>query len=528
MRLVCVWLVVLCLMLVSSQAAYSVLGDGLESAWGVVVCSKGYLMGGFLDNGSLYVCGYFRNYTGGKFTPRVFIAKYDVVGRKLLWLKVVEEFRGWPYGMLVVGDRVYVSGFLAPDKGFVVCLDLSGSFLWGYIVERPLYGLLGFEDKVLAYGKGLVVLFSRDGEVVKASFIEVRNVGGKWIPMDFLSAQYVGEKIYVVGYQAYLLFAEKGFGRIFDGYVVCLSKDLEVLWAVGFGSREHNEYCRDICFDNGYLYVCGFYQIYAKNKMVGENIIVAKFSVNGSLEWAKSIDCNEYDHASAVRVIGGDVFVVGNTNSGGLAAGLNDFVVVRIFGESDVYCYWTIGGNLSDFCWGAFFGENGILVYGETSIWGLETTAGGFERYPVAVYWPLGSVGNVSWVKPGWGSIEIKKYGNFTATSLNFTVSKLSTRSKGVSYCKKYEFKLVGQKVEVVSTKVVALQKEAQKGVEQVSQSAKEKETKGEVSSGAKVCGKEVTLCVVSSVLFLVVAAAALVLVIVVIYYFIKRVKRHS
>ena len=255
--------------------------------------------------------------------------------------------------------------------------------------------------------------------------------------------------------------------------------------------------------------------------MVGENIIVVKLSVNGSLEWAKSIDCNEYDYASAVRVINGDIYVIGNTNSGDLVAELNDFIVVKIYGESDVYCYWTIGGNLSDFCWGAFFEKKSILIYGETDIWGLETTARGFKGYPVAVYWPLGIVGNISWMKPEWGSIEIKKYSNLTVLSLNFTVSKLLTRSKDVTYYKKHAFKLVDQKVVVAFTKPYALWKSSK----QSSQFTEGETVKEKASNVAKVHEEESGLNTIIGTLFLIVVIVILVLVLVVAYRYIKAKK---
>ena len=535
MRLVYVCLVMFCLMLISGYVFHAVPSEEAVSAWGIVLCSEGYFMGGCLDNGSLYVCGYFRNYTGGKYTPKIFVAKYDIVEEKLLWLKVIEEFRGWAYSILVVNGRVFVSGFVAPSEGFIVCLDSSGSFLWGYLVECPLYGLLSFEDKVLAYGRGLFILFSRDGEVIKAVFVEVKNAAGGWVPVDAWGAQYIDGKIYAVGYQARLLSAEKKFGRVFDGHLICLSKDLEVIWAVGFGSREHNEYFRGICVDHGSLYVCGFYQIYAEDKVVDQNIVVVEFNTNGSIKWAKSIDCSVHDYASAVKVIHENIYVVGNS-IGSFTAESSDFIIVKICKKNETSCFWTIGGNLSEFCWGAFFAENGILIYGETSTWAEKSASSKIKGYPIAVYWPLNSVGEIFWGKSGWESIKVKKHVSSKVIFLNFTVSKLLTRSRGIKYCKKYMFKLADQKVLAVSAKgnltAVSLQKKVEGQTS--SQSAKEKEAagKGKVSGGAKASGEEITVNVTLGALFLVAfitaVVAALVLIVVVVYYFVKRRKRRS
>jgi len=411
---------------------------GDAESWGFVIGFRGRVFGSFVSDGFLYFCGYVHRFIAGKYFPMVFVAKYDIGKGRLVWFRVVEDVRGWAYSVLVKDSYVYVSGLLADvGRGFIICLSSNdGKFLWGYVAEKCFKGLLDLGDYVLAYGEGQFTILNREGYVVKNVIVELRDSVGEWFPINVMKAIYVGGKIYAVGYQWYLV-SER---RVFDGFLICFSKDLEVEWAEGFGTEEFNEYFTDICFHNKHLYMSGFSTKMGKESTEVEGVIAAKFSLNGTPLWIKVFEDKRCVSAQSIHVFNGDIYIVG-TYKGNMSS-LHDILVLKISGESEASA-WTIGGSLEEFCWKSIPYREGIVVYGRSATWSFNET----EPYPIIVYWPLDSVGEVKWNIEGWEPIKVeKKPAPIPSTPYEMVFQNLELR-KRKTYCKKYVFKIAGKEI---------------------------------------------------------------------------------
>ena len=217
---------------------------GDVEGWGIAVVGfRGKVLGSFVDGDFLYICGYVERYVDDKYSPEIFVAKIDIEERRLVWYRVVENVRGWANVVLVKDGYVYVAGLLA-GRGFIICLNSDGEFLWGYVTEKYFEGLLDLGDYVLAYGEGQFIILNKGGDIVENVVVELRNSVGEWSPLNVMKAIYVDGKIYALGYK-WNLVSEKRYFDL-DGFLICFNKDLEVEWAVGFGTKEFNEYFTDI------------------------------------------------------------------------------------------------------------------------------------------------------------------------------------------------------------------------------------------------------------------------------------------
>ena len=115
---------------------------------------------------------------------------------------------------------------------------------------------------------------------------------------------------------------------------------------------------------------------------------------------------------------------------------------MKISGESEASA-WTIGGSLEEFCWKSIPYREGIVVYGRSATWSFNET----EPYPIIVYWPLDSVGEVKWNIEGWEPIKVeKKPAPIPSTPYEMVFQNLELR-KRKTYCKKYVFKIAGKEI---------------------------------------------------------------------------------
>jgi len=405
--------------------------------WGIAVVGfRGKVLGSFVDGDFLYICGYVERYVDDKYSPEIFVAKINIEERMLVWYRVVENVRGWANLVLVKDGYVYVAGLLA-GKGFIICLNSDGEFLWGYVTEKCFKGLLDLGDYVLAYGEGQFIILNREGDIVENVMIVLRNSVGEWSPLNVMKAIYVNGKIYALGYK-WNLISEKRYFDL-DGFLICFNKDLEVEWAVGFGTKEFNEYFTDIYYHNEYFYITGFSHEMGEEVTEEKGVIVAKFSLNGTPSWVKLFN-SRCESAQSIHIFNEDIYVVGRYRSN--ISSLHDILVLKI-GEEGEASAWTIGSSLEEFCWKSTPYREGIIVYGKSAIWSFNKTV----SHLVIIYWPLDSVGEIKWGIENLESIRVeKKPIPIPSTPYEITFRSLELREYE-AYCKKYDFKIVEKEI---------------------------------------------------------------------------------
>jgi len=262
--------------------------------------------------------------------------------------------------------------------------------------------------------------------------IELKNRIGEWNPLYVMKAVYVNGKIYALGYEWNLISEKRRFDL--DGFLICFNKDLNVEWAVGFGTKEFNEYFTDMRYHNGYFYITGFSHEMGRDATEEKGVIVAKFSLNGTPSWFKLFN-SRCEDAHSIHVYNKEIYVVGHYRDS--RSNPHDVLVLKVREDGKALA-WTIGGGLNDFCWGSIPYRDGIIVHGVSTLRSSNTTVSCL----VAIYWPLDSVGEIKWDIENWEPIRVEKNpAPVPSTPYEITLRNLEPRERR-TYCKKYDFKI--------------------------------------------------------------------------------------
>ncbi len=117
-----------------------------------------------------------------------------------------------------------------------------------------------------------------------------------------------------------------------SNFLVKMTNNGGFLWDKFFGDSLDNFYAAGVCYNSGYLYVCGagndsrgFSSLYAPADSVNEiAAYVAKADLNGNFKWATFLGTDGYQAwASSLKVVNGTIYTCGNymhsiTNLGNL------------------------------------------------------------------------------------------------------------------------------------------------------------------------------------------------------------------
>ena len=106
----------------------------------------------------------------------------------------------------------------------------------------------------------------------------------------------------------------------FDGHLVCLGKDLNPLWIIGFDIENVGNHYMVISYYNDYLFVGGFNE--------KGNMVLMKLSANGKHVLAKYINYGGKGSIVVIHVISNNIYIVGNMEK--QKAGSSGIVILKV------------------------------------------------------------------------------------------------------------------------------------------------------------------------------------------------------
>lgn len=295
-------------------------------------------------DGSMYLIGYAGGI--GQGSTDVLVAKYGVDGA-LAWVKTLGGTSGDTGQSIAVGadGSVYVSGYTGSagqgsDDLLVAKFASSGSLEW-----KKTLGGTGYD-----YGQAIAV--GADGSVYVTGYTSSVGNGAN----EFFISKYTAS--------GSLTWKKMMGGTAAEyGYSVALGSD-------------------------GAIYVTGYtYSVGAG----GADLLVAKYSADGSRAWAKTLGGASSDQGNAITAgSDGSLYIAGYTNSDG--AGNGDILIAKYSSSGSLTWMNTMGGADSDLAYSITAGSDGAVY-----VVGMTTSAGaGSIDIIVAKY---GADGSLAWSK---------------------------------------------------------------------------------------------------------------------------------
>ena len=182
----------------------------------------------------------------------------------------------------------------------------------------------------------------------------------------------------------------------YDAIILKLSWAGDIEWARTLGgSGDDCALSMTKASDGGYA-VAGYTKSFGSGMT---DVLVAKVSGSGNLEWARTFGGADYDQAfSIIQDPGGDYMVVGFTSNFG--AGGNDVLVLRLAATGDLVYARTFGGTEADDAQSiARTTDGGYVIAMRTWSFG----AGGAD----AMVMKISPSGSLDWARTlGWGSSD--------------------------------------------------------------------------------------------------------------------------
>ncbi len=318
------------------------LGGSLEYGFSVAVA----------PDGSVYVCGKTESGDVGGYVD-LLIAKFSSSGT-VQWKKALgaSESDGG-YSVAVAPDgSVYVCGYTSygtseSEDLLLVKFSSSGTMQW-----YKVYGINGTDI-------GYSVAVAPDGSVYVCGYTYSSSAGDYLLLVKFSSSGTVQW--------------QKALGG--SGYT-------------GYDSGESVAVAPD-----GSVYVCGRTQSAGAGYY---DLLLAKFSSSGTLQWQKTLGGSSYESGESVAVApDGSVYVCGRTQSAG--AGYYDLLLAKFSSSGTVQWQKTLGGSEYDYGYSVAVAPDGsVYVCGET-----RSTGAGRADILLAKF---SSSGTLQWQKTLGGS----------------------------------------------------------------------------------------------------------------------------
>jgi len=311
-------------------------------------------------DGSIYVVG--DTTSAGAGSSDLFVAKYSVTGA-LEWKNTLGGGSlDYGSGVSVGSDgSVYVTGYTAIGTGsydlLVAKYTANGALAWkkklGGARDDQGFGIVvGADDAVYVSGatssasgvytnpKILIAKYSNEGSL---SFI--KTLGGSSFDSGAGITVDNDGSIYVTGRALYT-----GAGGGYDILVAKYSSAGSLAWKKTLGGADYDAGYSVIVDSYGAVYIAGS----TARIGAGDNdLLVAKYSANGVLDWAKTLSGLKDDQASGIAVgADGAIHVIGYTTIS--SARGNDLLVARLPGN---------GG--ADMTAGSFIWQDAVLTEGD-------------------------------------------------------------------------------------------------------------------------------------------------------------------
>jgi hypothetical protein len=179
----------------------------------------------------------------------------------------------------------------------------------------------------------------------------------------------VGTTVYVSGWTEGTLPGQTRLGRA-DGFLRAYDLDGAPLWTVQFGTTRDDR-AWSLATDGTGLYVTGYTNgtFPGQTRSGGDDAFVAKFDLDGSVQWVSQFGTGDYDLGSNVVADGTGVYVVGSTRGafpGQASAGGYDVFHARLDAEGNVDTVVQFGSRKDDYGHANAIGPSGVYVNGYT------------------------------------------------------------------------------------------------------------------------------------------------------------------
>jgi len=255
------------------------------------------------------------------------------------------EYEDICYDIASSGDSVYVVGYT--DKYEVGYADVlvarisksDGSIEWIVVFggEDEDYGFGAYLREEYLYIAGMTKSFGYGSNDVLVAKVSIYDGSLQWIIVFGGSDYDCGNGITVDENSVYVTGGMCGLGvGAFDVFIASLSTlDGSLEWLKTIGGT-YNEHGIDITISGDYLYVVRETSSFGTS---GNNIFTIELSSSdGTLEWMSTIEIDGEDPAYAIAVSDGDIYLLGQTV--GLADGFPD-VLVASLSSTDGSLVWT-------------------------------------------------------------------------------------------------------------------------------------------------------------------------------------------
>jgi len=312
-----------------------------ENVRSILVYGNGTLYGRdvVVVNGDIYVVGQITGYGAGSLDG--FIVKLKDSG-EVEWFNTIGGSSGDLFWSLSTGynNTFYATGYTfsygaGKNDAFIVKTDSEGRVLWAIALGGSLYD----------YGWSIDTFTNGTSDYVV--------VGGQ-------------TKSY------------GGIGGGYDAFVALLSGEGMVQWIIVLGTPELDAIWSVAFDDNGYIYVAGNTKNTSTSKY---DAFVAKFSLNGELQWITSFGGNDSEIAYGVAVDENYVYVAGYTASytTGLAGEEDVFIAALDKYTGEVLTFMNFGGPDTDYGYAIAVDDEYIYVTGKTGSF----TEGGKDLFQI-------------------------------------------------------------------------------------------------------------------------------------------------
>ena len=387
----------------------SIQGDSWVATLGGSDIDYGYSVA-VAPDGSVYVCGYTTasSARGGD----LFLAKFSSSGT-VQWQKTFGDSspEDYCYSLAVAPDgSVYVCGYTYASNGktdlLLVKFSNSGTLQW----QRK----LGGTQQSYEYGRSVAVApdgsvyvcgdNDRDLLLIKFSSSGTlqwqKTFGGSGPDYGQSVAVAPDGSVYVCGYNT-----EE------DLLLAKLSSSGTVQWQKTLGGR-HYDYGYSVAVaPDGSVYVSGYTNSVSAG---GYDLLFAKFSSSGTVQWQKTLGGSGWDNGRSVAVAqDGSVYVCGTTTSAG--AGSYDLLLVKFSSSGTVQWQKTLGGRAIDHGQSVAVAPDGsVYVCGYT----LSTGAGEEDLLLAKI--------TDSLIEKGVGTFDIFTFQDVSLTSKNVSLTIMS------------------------------------------------------------------------------------------------------
>lgn len=359
--------------LVLAPALVLAMSLGFERTWGGAFDDRGEGVA-IAPDGSVYLAGRTASFgTGVGVDGDAFVVKYDA-GGSIAWQRTwgtgrvepnlsADEFAN---DVAVAGDgSVYITGFFATGRAFLVKFDEAGRLIWERTWGDPLGNFIDFAEAVDVAPDGSVYMggwSSNFGAGQQDAFLVKFSAAGDllwdrmWGGPGFDTAHDIevapDGSIYVAG-DTNSFFAN-------DALLVKFDSNGSVLWAQDWraGTIEDLSGAFGVSVaPDGSVYLAGNASISG----VGQDIFLLKFTSAGALVWEKTWG-DRLSSAHGVTVAAnGNIFVTGNT---GFGQGGGDAFVVQFLPTGRAKEARTWGGVENDSGESIAIGADGSVFVG--------------------------------------------------------------------------------------------------------------------------------------------------------------------